>query len=210
VVSPPEQFVSRAGRKLDAALDAFNIGVMDSHCLDVGASTGGFTDCLLQRGALDVLALDVGHGQLNWRIRNDRRVRVEEHANIRSTEPSAIGGPFDIVVADLSFISLRTVATSLLHMGTDETQWVLLIKPQFEAGKHRIGKGGIVRDAAVRYDVLETVLHHFAEIGMDCAGLITSPITGAAGNIEYLGWFTRKTGSVGDAYIAELVEGIRE
>ncbi|GMQ99100.1 MAG: TlyA family rRNA (cytidine-2'-O)-methyltransferase [Acidimicrobiia bacterium] len=210
VVGPPEPFVSRAGRKLDAALDAFDIDVTDASGLDVGASTGGFTDCLLQRGARQVLALDVGHSQLNWKIRNDPRVRVVERMNIRSTEPAAIGGPFDVVVADLSFISLRTVAPSLLAMGTEETDWVLLIKPQFEAGKDRVGKGGIVRDSAVRYDVLEKVLHYFTDIGMGCQGLITSPITGAKGNIEYLAWFTRGTGSVADESIEKLIEGIRE
>jgi len=210
VVGLPEPFVSRAGRKLDAALDAFDIDVTDVNGLDVGASTGGFTDCLLQRGARQVLALDVGHGQLNWKIRNDSRVRVVERMNIRLTEPAAIGGPFDVVVADLSFISLRTVAPSLLAMGTEEADWVLLIKPQFEAGRGRVGKGGIVRDSAVRYDVLGTVLRHFAGIGMGCRGLITSPIAGATGNIEYLAWFTRGTGSVADANVQKLIEGIRE
>jgi len=210
VVAPPEQFVSRAGRKLDAALDAFAIDVTEASCLDVGASTGGFTDCLLQRGARQVLALDVGHDQLNWKIRNDPRVRVMERANIRSTEPSAVGGPFDVVVADLSFISLRTVATSLLAMGSGETDWVLLVKPQFEAGKDRVGKGGIVRDSGVRYDVLRTVLRHFADMGMSCQGLIRSPVVGAAGNIEYVAWFTRDTGSVADEQVEKLIEGIQE
>ncbi len=210
VVAPPEPFVSRAGRKLDAALDAFVVDVMEASCLDVGASTGGFTDCLLQRGARRVLALDVGHDQLNWKIRNDPRVQVMERVNIRSTEPSSIGGPFDVVVADLSFISLRTVAASLLAMGGAEADWVLLVKPQFEAGKDRVGKGGIVRDSAVRYDVLRTVLHHFADIGMSCRGLIRSPVTGATGNIEYVAWFTRGASSVADEQVEKLIEGIQE
>jgi len=210
LVSPPEQFVSRAGRKLDTALDIFEIDVNEANCLDVGASTGGFTDCLLQRGARQVLALDVGHGQLSWKIRQDPRVEVIERMNIRSTEPSAIGGPFDIVVADLSFISLRTVAASLLGMGTEQAQWVLLIKPQFEAGKDRVGKGGIVRDRAVRYDAITTVLRHFSDIGLGCQGLIRSPIAGATGNIEYVAWFNRGTGSVDSENVERLIEGTGE
>lgn len=210
VVGLPEPFVSRSGRKLDAALEAFNVDVTEVNALDVGASTGGFTDCLLQRGAHHVLALDVGHGQLSWKIRNDPRVGVVERTNIRTADVAAVGGPFDVVVADLSFISLRTAASSLLAMGTEETDWVLLIKPQFEAGRDRVGKGGIVRDSVVRYDVLGKVLRHFAGIGMVCRGLITSPITGMGGNIEYLAWFTRGTGSVADEHIEKLIEGIRE
>lgn len=210
LVAAPERFVSRAGRKLEAALDTFNIDVSSLRCLDAGASTGGFTDCLLQRGASHVVALDVGHGQLNWKIRNDPNVHVIERTNLRTADPVAVGGPFDMVVADLSFISLRTVAASLLAMGTDGTNWVFLIKPQFEAGRDRVGKGGIVRDSAVRYDVLDTVLRHLADTGLNCVGLMTSPVTGATGNIEFLGWFTRGEGGVAEAHLRRLIEGIQE
>ena len=134
IESLPEPFVSRAGRKLAAALDAFPVAVGGIRAIDVGASTGGFTDCLLANGARHVTAVDVGHGQMHWRIRNDERVEVIERTNIRTSTPAQFGDPFDLVVADLSFISLRTVAGVLLGLGSDDADWILLIKPQFEAG----------------------------------------------------------------------------
>ncbi len=175
--------------------------------IDVGASTGGFTDCLLQRGAASVVALDVGYGQLHWRIRNDPAVTVVERTNVRHVDMEAIGAPFDIVVADLSFISLRTVATNLEALGSEHADWVLLIKPQFEAGKGNVGRGGIVRDGHVRYDVVHDVVEHYATIGLGCVGLVTSPITGASGNTEYVAWFTRGPGTVGDDEIATMTRG---
>ncbi|MCL1595126.1 MAG: TlyA family RNA methyltransferase [Actinomycetia bacterium] len=208
LVRPPQPFVSRAGRKLDAAIDAFTIDVQSKRCLDVGASTGGFTDCLLQRGAMSVVALDVGHGQLHWKIRSDERVAVIERLNIRDAEPDFVGGPFEVVVADLSFISLRTVASALDAMGEENADWLLLIKPQFEAGRHRVGKGGIVRDSGVRYDVVVDVIGCYAQRGLGCQGLIVSPIRGAAGNIEYIAWFSRASSTVDDGQIQSLIEGI--
>ena len=207
LASAPEPFVGRAGRKLDAALDAFGIPVDGRHTIDVGASTGGFTDCLLQRGAASVVALDVGYGQLHWKIRNNPAVTVIERTNVRHIDVERVGAPFDVIVADLSFISLRTVAHRLEALGSTDADWVLLIKPQFEAGKDNVGKGGIVRDADVRYDVIHDVLDHYATIGLGCVGLITSPITGATGNTEYVAWFRRAPGTVGDRQIATMTRG---
>jgi len=203
----PERFVSRAGRKLEAALDAFPIAVAGRRAIDVGASTGGFTDCLLQRDIACVVALDVGYGQIHWRIRNDPRVSVIERTNIRHAEPTEIGAPFDLVVADLSFISLITVADALVDIGAEETDYVLLIKPQFEAGKERVGRGGIVRDPSVHHDVVRAVADHYASIGLGMQGLITSPITGAAGNTEYVAWFSHNSGTVHEDAIATLTKG---
>ncbi len=202
----PEPFVSRAGKKLDAALEAFAVAVDGRSAIDVGASTGGFTDCLLQRGVASVVALDVGYGQLHWRIRNDPRVEVIERTNVRHVDAGAIGAPFDLIVGDLSFISLTTVSGSLDALGGQDTDWVLLIKPQFEAGRDRVGKGGIVRDAGVRYDAVYDVVSHFTGIGLGLHGLIESPITGATGNTEYVAWFSREPGTVGEQAIAALTK----
>ncbi|MFV1970634.1 MAG: TlyA family RNA methyltransferase [Acidimicrobiia bacterium] len=207
LVANPEPFVSRAGRKLDAALQAFNIDVKGARAIDVGASTGGFTDCLLQRGTLSVCALDVGHGQLHWRIRSDDRVTVVERTNIRTADPVSFGSPFEIIVSDLSFISLRTVRRQLADLGTQDSTWILLIKPQFEAGRSRVGRGGIVRDPAVRRDVLAEVLASFDEIGLGCVGLIESPITGTTGNVEYVACFRRGRGTVTSDTIESTLSG---
>jgi len=207
LVARPDPFVSRAGKKLDAALEAFTIPVVGRRAIDVGASTGGFTDCLIQRGIASVVALDVGYGQLHWRIRNDDRVDVIERTNIRHADVEAIGAPFDLIVADLSFISLTTVADALDSLGGDTADWVLLIKPQFEAGRERVGKGGIVRDASVRYDVVRGVASHLASKGLGLQGVIESPITGTTGNIEYVAWFSRQPCTVHDDVIAMLTKG---
>jgi 23S rRNA (cytidine1920-2'-O)/16S rRNA (cytidine1409-2'-O)-methyltransferase len=190
-VAEPAPYVSRGGLKLEAALAGFNIPVAGRRALDVGASTGGFTDCLLQAGAVAVTALDVGYGQLDWNIRQDRRVLVIERTNARHMDPDALGAPFELVVADLSFISLRTVAAALVAVGGDDTDWVLLVKPQFEAGRGQVGKGGIVRDVAVRAEVLRSVMAAFAELGLGARGIIDSPIEGAKGNREFLLWLRR-------------------
>lgn len=205
--SSPEPFVSRAGRKLNAALDAFDLDVAGLRAIDVGASTGGFTDCLLQRNAASVTAVDVGYGQMHWRIRNDERVDVIERTNFRTTDPGAYGPAFDIVVSDLSFISLRTVSTQLGAVGTTDGRWVLLIKPQFEAGRDRVGKGGIVRDPAVRKDVIVKVLETFDNLELGCVGIIESPITGATGNVEYVATFGRGDGTVTADTIESMFDG---
>ena len=153
-VAEKQRFVSRGGEKLLGALEAFGLDVSGMRVVDVGASTGGFTDCLLQRGASSVVAVDVGYGQLAWSLRTDPRVMVFERLNIRAADPDELGAPFDLVVIDVSFISLRIVMPHLLGLIGDEGQLVALVKPQFEAGKGRVGKRGVVRDAAVHEDVL--------------------------------------------------------
>lgn len=205
--SRPEPFVSRAGRKLDGALGAFDIDVKDLRAIDVGASTGGFTDCLLQRGASSVVAVDVGYGQIHWRIRSDDRVDVVERTNFRTADASSFGSPFDVVVSDLSFISLRTVSNQLASVGAEDAQWILLIKPQFEAGRDRVGKGGIVREPTVRRAVIIDVLDSFQEVGLGCRGIIESPITGTTGNVEYVAVFGRGRGTVSSDTINALFDG---
>jgi len=203
LTAAPEPFVSRAGRKLAAALDAFTVDAAGKRTVDVGASTGGFTDCLLQADAAHVTAIDVGYGQMHWRIRNDPRVEVIERTNIRTATPAQFGDLFDLVVADLSFISLKAVAVVVSALGTDLADWLLLIKPQFEAGREGVGKGGVVRDAGVRHDAVRSVISHFKDVDLACHGLMVSPITGATGNVEYVAWFRRGTHELD---IEELIE----
>lgn len=195
-VGAPAKYVSRGGLKLEAALDSFDVGVTDRRGLDVGASTGGFTDCLLQRGAASVVAVDVGYGQLAWKIRNDPRVAVHERLNARYMDGEVLGGPFDLIVADLSFISLATVAAALEAIGGQDADWVLLVKPQFEAGREQVGKGGIVRDVAVRAETLRSVINAFEKVGLGARGVVDSPISGAKGNREFLVWLRRETTTV--------------
>lgn len=196
IAAPPERFVSRAGAKLAAALEVFPIEVKGKRAIDLGASTGGFTDCLLQAGAAAVVALDVGYGQMHWRIRQDQRVEVVERVNVRNVDPGQYGAPFALVVGDLSFISLRTIVEPVAAFGNDDADWVLLIKPQFEVGRGAVGKGGIVRSRVTRHDAVRHVVDVFAQHGLGVRGLIASPITGATGNIEYVAWFTRTPASI--------------
>jgi 23S rRNA (cytidine1920-2'-O)/16S rRNA (cytidine1409-2'-O)-methyltransferase len=186
VDTPPARFVSRAGAKLDGALDTFDVPVDGRTAVDVGASTGGFTDCLLQRGASNVVAVDVGYGQMHHRIRTDGRVTVVERTNIRHVDPEALGAPFDLVVADLSFISLALVAPQLASLGSNASDWVLLVKPQFEVGKELVGKGGIVRDPDAHVLAVEQAADALAANGIGVIGLVVSSITGAEGNREFL------------------------
>lgn len=206
LTAPPEPFVSRAGRKLDVALDTIGLDVSGMACIDVGASTGGFTDCLLQRGVASVVALDVGYGQLHHRVRSDDRVTVIERTNIRHADPAALGAPFDLVVADLSFISLRTVARQLAGLGTDHTTWILLVKPQFEAGRDKVGRGGIVRDPAVHRDVLSSVIDAFDDVGLGCRWLGVSSITGTTGNVEFVAHLGQGPPSVPDEAVDQVVD----
>jgi len=179
--------VSRGGEKLDAALHTFGIDVAGSRVLDAGASTGGFTDCLLQRGAARVVAADVGYGQLHERLRADDRVDVHERTNVRGLGPRVIGGPVDVVVADLSFISLRTVAPALLDCARPGADLVLLVKPQFEAGRADASRGrGVIRDPAVRERALAEVCGAFVDLGATIMGTMESPLKGADGNVEFL------------------------
>ncbi|MCD4684936.1 MAG: TlyA family RNA methyltransferase [Anaerolineae bacterium] len=186
------RFVSRGGEKLAGALDAFPVAVADRICADVGASTGGFTDCLLQHGAAKVYAIDVGYGQIDYRLRSDERVVVMERTNARYVE--ALDEPVSLIVSDVSFISLRYLLPVLRGWTTPEADLILLVKPQFEAGREHVGKGGVVRDPKVHRRVLEAVLGAAQREGYAVCGLAPSPLKGPAGNVEFLAWLT-----VGDA-----------
>lgn len=190
VLGPPPRFVGRGGDKLEAALAGFAIDVTGAVVLDAGASTGGFTDALLQRGASRVIALDVGHGQLDARLRTDPRVDVRERTNVRHLEgPEDLGGPVDLVTADLSFISLRTVLPALVSVARPGADLVLLVKPQFEAGRQEVSRGkGVITEPAVWHRVLDEVHGALASHGAVIMGAMVSPITGADGNVEFLLW----------------------
>ncbi|MBI5230982.1 MAG: TlyA family RNA methyltransferase [Coriobacteriales bacterium] len=196
------RYVSRGGDKLAGALSDFGIDVGGVKAIDVGASTGGFTDCLLQGGAASVVALDVGYGQLAWSLRTDERVTVVERTNIRVVDPTVLGGPFDLAVVDVSFISLRTVLPHVVSLLAERGQIVALVKPQFEAGKGRVGKRGVVRDPVVHSDVLRGAVDAAHEQGLVVKGLTFSPITGPEGNIEFWMWAAR----VGDESIGDIDE----
>ncbi len=183
-------YVSRGGLKLEAALEAFGIDPAGETCLDVGASTGGFTDCLLQRGAARVYAVDVGYGQLAWKLREDPRVVILERQNIRHLPRQAVPEPIDLATVDASFISLRLVLPRVAEFLRPGGALVALIKPQFEVGQGKVGKGGVVRDAELRKQAVDDVVVAAEEIGFEVAGLIQSPVPGAKkGNIEYLAHF---------------------
>lgn len=182
-------YVSRGGLKLAAALDYFKLEVADFTCLDVGASTGGFTDCLLQRGAAKVVALDVGHGQLAWKIRQDARVEAREHINARFLQPEDFADKFDLAVCDVSFISLRLILAVLPPLLKRPAQVITLIKPQFEVGREEVGKGGIVRDEAAQLRVVDEIITFAATVGLQSQGVIDSPILGQDGNREFLACF---------------------
>ncbi|MDO4442357.1 MAG: TlyA family RNA methyltransferase [Slackia sp.] len=178
-------FVSRGGHKLQGALDAFGQDVEGARCIDVGSSTGGFTDCLLQAGAQSVACVDVNYGQLAWKLREDRRVEVFERTNIKTADPAMLGAPFDILVADLSFIGLAGLAPVFAALCASGSVVLALIKPQFESAHDETDRG-IVRDEAVRLRVVEEVKAAFSAEGFEIAGVVESPIKGAQGNIEYI------------------------
>jgi 23S rRNA (cytidine1920-2'-O)/16S rRNA (cytidine1409-2'-O)-methyltransferase len=203
VLGPPRPYVSRGGQKLEAALRAFAIDVRDHRALDAGASTGGFTDCLLQHGAAHVMAVDVGRGQLAWGLRTDTRVTVLEKTNLRELQPEAIGGPVRLAVADLSFISLLTVAPALGRCTVADAELVVLIKPQFEAGREAVGRGGVVRDPAAHRDVVLRVTEGLGVAGLSVIEVIASPITGADGNREFLAHIRRGVTPVAPELLAE-------
>jgi 23S rRNA (cytidine1920-2'-O)/16S rRNA (cytidine1409-2'-O)-methyltransferase len=186
VMEPDFPWVGRGGVKLAHALDAFHIDVAGREALDIGASTGGFTDVLLQRGARRVVALDVGHGQLDWRLREDPRVVVLERRNARQLEPDWLPAPADVVTIDVSFISLRLILPALPPVLAPSADIVALVKPQFEAGREEVGRGGLVKDPAVHAAVLARVTDSAASCGLTRLGMTPSPITGATGNREFL------------------------
>jgi 23S rRNA (cytidine1920-2'-O)/16S rRNA (cytidine1409-2'-O)-methyltransferase len=185
VTGPAPRYVSRGGDKLVAALRRFDVDVDGRRALDAGASTGGFTDCLLQAGASRVYAVDVGRGQLAWSLRSDPRVVVLERTNVRYLQPEQLDGPVGVVTADLSFISLVTVAPALSRCAEPGADLVLLVKPQFEAGRAQVGKGGVVRDTAVHQQVLGDVTGGLAAAGLSVADAMRSPLRGADGNVEF-------------------------
>lgn len=181
-----QKFVGRGGYKLEAVLEEFGIDVKGFVAIDVGASTGGFTDCLLQRGASKVYAVDVGYGQLDWKLRNDERVIVKEKINARYLKPEDVGEKVDIAVIDVSFISLTMVIPPLVNIFKPVGYLVALIKPQFEVGKGQVGKGGIVRDESKHQEVVKKIQSFLENQGYDVSGVIPSPILGAEGNKEFL------------------------
>lgn len=190
-----ERYVSRGGLKLERALEQFNVATAERICLDLGASTGGFTDCLLKRGAALVYAIDVGYGQLDWTLRNDSRVVVRERTNARHLTPEALYGEqkqrATLAVADLSFISLTKILPAAIRLLEPESDIVALIKPQFEAGRHAVGKGGVVRSKEAHETVLRELTEATASLGLQIVNITYSPIKGPAGNIEFLGhWHT--------------------
>ena len=199
------RYVSRGGLKLAGALAKFPLQVDGRRAIDIGASTGGFTDCLLQAGAASVAAVDVGYGQLAWSLRQDERVTVFERTNIRHAEAYALGGPFDLAVIDVSFIRLELVLPKVVELLGGSGDLVALVKPQFEAGKGRVGKRGVVRDPQVHSDVLRSTLDSVREAGLVVRGLTFSPIRGPEGNIEFWVWAS-VDGEGSDPDVSEVVD----
>jgi 23S rRNA (cytidine1920-2'-O)/16S rRNA (cytidine1409-2'-O)-methyltransferase len=188
---PASRYVGRGGLKLDAALRDFKVDVQDRVCLDVGASTGGFTDCLLQHGARRVVAIDVGHNQIDWRLRTNTRVEVREGINARYLQLEDFETQFDLIVMDVSFISARKVLPALVPLLKHDGRLVTLIKPQFEVGRGEVGKGGIVREPEKRARVVEEVNRAAEQLGLLARKVIESPVQGADGNVEFLALYEK-------------------
>jgi 23S rRNA (cytidine1920-2'-O)/16S rRNA (cytidine1409-2'-O)-methyltransferase len=187
-----DEFVSRGGHKLAGALDHFvKLNVKDKVALDAGASTGGFTDVLLKRGAKMVVAADVGYGQLAWQLQNDPRVKILDRVNVRSLTKEQVAEEIDLVVADLSFISLKIVLPALIAVAKDEADFLIMVKPQFEVGKEKLGAGGVVRDAALRKEAVAAVADAAFSLGLGCLGVVASPLPGPSGNVEYFLWLSK-------------------
>jgi 23S rRNA (cytidine1920-2'-O)/16S rRNA (cytidine1409-2'-O)-methyltransferase len=200
-------YVSRGGHKLAGALAAFGslgLEVQGRRCLDAGASTGGFTDVLLRAGAAEVVAVDVGYGQLAWSLRTDERVTVVDRTNVRTLTPADIGGPADLTVADLSFISLGLVLPALAECTTGDL--VPMVKPQFEVGRERLGAGGVVRDPALRAEAVLVVAAEALRLGLGTAGVAASPLPGPSGNVEFFLWLRRGAGPADQAEVHRIVE----
>lgn len=187
------KYVSRGGLKLEKAMAQFPIALTDAVCMDIGASTGGFTDCMLQNGAKKVFSIDVGHGQLAWKLRNDERVVCMEKTNFRYVTPDDIGEQVDFASVDVSFISLTKILIPARNLLREQGRMVCLIKPQFEAGKEKVGKKGVVRDSAVHGEVVHKIIDYADLIGFEVKGLTYSPIKGPEGNIEYLMFIEKKS-----------------
>ncbi len=205
-----ERYASRGGVKLAGALAVFapdGLIVAGRRCLDAGASTGGFTDVLLRAGAAEVVAVDVGYGQLDWALRGDPRVRVHDRTNVRTLAPELIGGPVDLTVADLSFISLRLVLPALAACTRPDGDLVPMVKPQFEVGRERVGSGGVVRDPALRAEAVLSVATAAGALGFGVAGAVPSPLPGPAGNVEFFLWLRRAAPPVDADRIRGMVTG---
>lgn len=200
------RYVSRGGLKLEKAMAAFPITLTNCICADIGASTGGFTDCMLQNGAQKVYAVDVGYGQLDWKLRGDPRVVCMERTNARYLTHEQIPQELDFASVDVSFISLGLILPALDGLLSPEGEAVCLVKPQFEAGREKVGKKGVVRDPAVHLEVLEAFLRHAKENHFTVLGITYSPIRGPEGNIEYLGYLRHGQGTPGDFSLSEIVE----
>lgn len=204
-----EDYVSRGGHKLAGALDAFSghgLTVSGRRCLDAGASTGGFTDVLLRRGAREVVAVDVGYGQLAWSLRSDPRVTVHDRTNVRELTLETVGGPVDLVVGDLSFISLELVLDALLAVTSGDGELALMVKPQFEVGKDRVGKGGVVRDLGLRVEAVAGIAAAAADRGWGAVAVTVSPLPGPSGNVEFFLLLRRGAPSIGEDDIRAEVE----
>lgn len=202
------EYASRGGHKLAGALDvleALGLDVAGRRCLDAGASTGGFTDVLLRRGAAEVVAVDVGYGQLVWALQNDPRVHVVDRTNVRDLTPDLVGGPVDLVVGDLSFISLRLVLPALVGVTAPDGDLALMVKPQFEVGKDRLGRGGVVRDLDHRTDAVVGIAETAAALGWGARAVTTSPLPGPSGNVEFFLWLRAGDPVVGRAEVAAEV-----
>ncbi len=200
-------YVSRGGHKLAGALAAFDgLTVTGKRCLDAGASTGGFTDVLLRAGAAHVVAADVGYGQLAWSLRTDERVTVLDRVNVRALEPAQVAPPPQVVVADLSFISLTLVLPALVACAAPDADFALMVKPQFELGKGRVGAGGVVRSAEDRAEAVAGVCAAAATLGLGVLGVTASPLPGPAGNVEYFAWLHRGAPPLDQAALADAIE----
>ena len=201
-----EDFVSRGGHKLAGALDAFpNISVSGKRALDAGASTGGFTDVLLKRGATEVIAVDVGYGQLAWEIRNDPRVKVLDRTNIRHLTIEQVGEPVDLIVADLSFISLTLVLPALVTVAKTNADYLVMVKPQFEVGREKLGAGGVVRDSHLRKMAVQEVADVAYDMGLGCEGVVASSLPGPSGNVEYFLWLKKGVRELRESELEEAI-----
>ncbi len=206
-------WASRGAYKLVGALERFESGglaVEGRRCLDAGASTGGFTDVLLRRGAREVVAVDVGYGQLVWKLRTDERVLVRDRTNVRTLSPDDIGGTADLVVADLSFISLRLVLPALVECAPDGADLVLMVKPQFEVGKERLGSGGVVNDPGLRAEAVLEVARFAGDRGVGVRDVVASPLPGPSGNVEYFLWLRTGEGAAGADLESWVASAVRE
>jgi 23S rRNA (cytidine1920-2'-O)/16S rRNA (cytidine1409-2'-O)-methyltransferase len=201
------KYVSRGGHKLAGALEAFaGLSVAGKRCLDAGASTGGFTDVLLRAGAAHVVAADVGYGQLAWSLRTDERVTVLDRVNVRALEPAQVAPPPEVVVADLSFISLTLVLPALVACAAPGADFALMVKPQFEVGRGRVGPGGVVRSPQDRADAVRTVANAAAALGLGVLGVTASPLPGPSGNVEYFVWFRAGAPALDEAALEDAIK----